>query len=93
MARLARVEWNGIPIDPNMRKLIDEHFPVIAPDLMDAANRHYGKEVFVGKTLRPAPTYALIERRAARPQLSPWPGATTKQLGSRASAPLRRDDY
>jgi hypothetical protein len=54
MARLARVEWNGIPIDPNMRKLIDEHFPAIVPDLMDEANRHYRKELFVGKTLRPA---------------------------------------
>jgi hypothetical protein len=63
MARLARVEWNGIPIDSDMRKLIEEHFPEIVPDLMDEMNRHYGKEIFVGKTLRPIPTYALIAER------------------------------
>lgn len=98
MARLARVEWNGIPIDPNMRTLIEEHFPAIAPDLMDDANRHYGKQIFIGKTLRPEPTYALIaerDRAMGRPVQYPIDRKTGKR--SLAKDPLKelaqRDDY
>ena len=98
MARLARVEWNGIPIDPNMRKLIEEHFPAIVPDLMDEANGQYGKQIFVGKTLRPKPTYALIaerDRAMGRPAQYPVDRKTGKR--SLAKDPLKelaqRDDY
>ena len=98
VARLARVEWNGIPIDPNMRKLIEEHFPAIVPDLMDAANRHYGREIFVGKTLRPTPTYKLIaerDRAMERPVQYPVDRKTGKR--SLAKDPLKglaqRDNY
>ena len=98
VARLARVEWNGIPIDPCMHELIKEHFPAIAPDLMDEANRHYGKQIFVGKTLRPAPTYALIaerDRAMGRPVRYPIDRKTGKR--SLAKDPLKeltqRDDY
>ena len=98
VARLARVEWNGIPIDPNMRKLIEEHFPAIVPDLMDAANRHYGREIFVGKTLRPTPTYKLIaerDRAMERPVQYPVGRKTGKR--SLAKDPLKelaqRDNY
>jgi DNA polymerase I len=98
VARLARVEWNGIPIDPNVRKLIEEHFPAIVPDLMDAANRHYGREIFVGKTLRPTPTYKLIaerDRAMERPVQYPVDRKTGKR--SLAKDPLKelaqRDNY
>jgi DNA polymerase I len=98
MARLARVEWNGIPIDPNMRQLIEEHFPTIVPDLLDEANRHYGKPIFIGKTLRAAPTYALIAERdcaMGRPVQYPIDRKTGKR--SLAKEPLKelaqRDDY
>jgi hypothetical protein len=98
MARLARVEWNGIPIDPKMRKLIEEHFPAIVPELMDEANRHYGKQIFVGKTLRPEPTYALIaerDRAMRRPVQYPVDCKTGRR--SLAKDPLKelaqRDDY
>jgi DNA polymerase I len=98
MARLARVEWNGISIDPNMRKLVAEHFPAIVPDLLDEANRHYGKQIFIGKTLRPAPTYALIaerDRAMGRPVQYPIDRKTEKR--SLAKEPLKelaqRDDY
>ena len=63
MARLARVEWNGIPIDSEEHRFSDEYFPAMVPDLMDEANQHYGKQIFAGKTLRPEPTYALIAER------------------------------
>jgi DNA polymerase family A len=98
MARLARVEWNGIPIDPDMRKLIEEHFPAIAPDLMEEANRHYGKQIFIGKTLRPEPTYELIaerDRAMGRPVQYPVDRKTGRR--SLAKDPLKelaqRDDF
>jgi hypothetical protein len=98
MARLARVEWNGIPIDRRMLELIEDHFPAIAPDLMNEANQHYGKEIFIGKTLRPAPTYALIaqrDRAMGRPVQYPMDRKTGKP--SLAKDPLKelaqRDDY
>jgi hypothetical protein len=98
MARLARVDWNGIPIDPDKHKLIKEHFPAIAPDLMEEANRHYEKEIFVGKTLRPAPTYALIaERDRSKGRLVQYPVDRKTGRRSLAKDPLKelaqRDDY
>src|SRR5260221_11238275 len=66
--------------------------------MRDEANRHYGREIFIGKTLRPAPTYALIaerDRMMGRPVRYPVDRKTGKR--SLAKDPLKelaqRDDY
>jgi hypothetical protein len=65
---------------------------------MADANRQYGKEIFIGKTLRPSPTYALIaerDRAMGRPVQYPVDRKTGKP--SIAKDPLKelaqRDDY
>jgi hypothetical protein len=65
---------------------------------MDEANRHYGKQIFVGKTLRPEPTYELIaerDRAMGRPVQYPADRKTGKR--SLAKDPLKelaqRDEY
>jgi hypothetical protein len=65
---------------------------------MEDANRHYGKQIFIGKTLRAAPTYALIaerDRAMGRPAQYPVDRKTGKR--SLAKDPLKelaqRDDY
>ena len=98
MARLARVEWNGIPIDSEEHRFSDEYFPAMVPDLMDEANQHYGKQIFAGKTLRPEPTYALIaERDRAMGRAVQFPQDRKTGKRSLAKDPLKelaqRDDY
>ncbi len=50
MAAVARMEWNGVPIDSNKLALLREHWSSIQERLVDAINSDYG--VYEGRTFK-----------------------------------------
>ena len=50
MAAVARMEWNGVPIDSNKLALLREHWSSIQEQLVDAINPNYG--VYEGRTFK-----------------------------------------